>query len=128
MAYCHYCDEHLDDSELVAAPGRSAAGGAKPRDRCPTCGRKVDVTTATAGARSGPTADNGSAGEVAAVGPGGPSTEAGETPDEQDGNEPADEEVVRPKAPWHFKVLVVGTAVYMGWRLYQGIGWLVHHA
>jgi hypothetical protein len=32
------------------------------------------------------------------------------------------------KAPWHFKVLVVGTVVYLGYRLYQGIGWLIHHA
>jgi hypothetical protein len=31
------------------------------------------------------------------------------------------------RAPWHFKVLLVGTVVYLGWRLYQGIGWLVHH-
>jgi len=32
------------------------------------------------------------------------------------------------KAPWHFKALVVGTVVYLGYRLYQGIGWLIHHA
>jgi hypothetical protein len=32
------------------------------------------------------------------------------------------------KAPWHFKVLVVGTVGYLGYRLYQGIGWLIHHA
>jgi hypothetical protein len=32
------------------------------------------------------------------------------------------------KAPWHFKVLVVGTVVYLGYRLYQGVGWLIHHA
>jgi hypothetical protein len=32
------------------------------------------------------------------------------------------------KSPWHFKVLVVGTVVYLGYRLYQGIGWLIHHA
>ncbi len=34
----------------------------------------------------------------------------------------------RPKAPWHFKVLLAGSVIYLGWRLYQGIGWLVHHA
>jgi hypothetical protein len=33
-----------------------------------------------------------------------------------------------PKAPWHFKLLVVGTVGYLGYRLYQGIGWLIHHA
>jgi hypothetical protein len=31
------------------------------------------------------------------------------------------------RAPWHFKVIVVGTVVYLAWRLYQGIGWLIHH-
>lgn len=41
---------------------------------------------------------------------------------------PVDEEAPRPKTPWHFKVLLVGTVVYLGWRLYQGIGWLIHHA
>jgi hypothetical protein len=31
-----------------------------------------------------------------------------------------------PKAPWHFKLLFVLTAVYLGWRLVQGITWLAH--
>ena len=31
------------------------------------------------------------------------------------------------KAPWHFKVLLVGVTVYLGWRAYQGIAWLAHH-
>ena len=31
------------------------------------------------------------------------------------------------KAPWHFKMIVVGTVGYLGWRLYQGISWLAHH-
>ena len=40
----------------------------------------------------------------------------------------ADGDVVRQaKAPWHFKVIVVGSVIYLGWRLYQGIGWLAHH-
>jgi hypothetical protein len=39
-----------------------------------------------------------------------------------------DDEAVRPrKAPWHFKVLLVGTVIYLGWRAYQGVSWLVHH-
>ena len=29
------------------------------------------------------------------------------------------------KAPWHFKVLVLVTVVYLGWRLLQLISWLV---
>ena len=31
-------------------------------------------------------------------------------------------------APWHFKVLVGATAVYLGWRALQGIDWVAHHA
>jgi hypothetical protein len=42
--------------------------------------------------------------------------------------EATDDEDTHPRAPWHFKVLVVGTVVYLGYRLYQGIGWLIHHA
>jgi hypothetical protein len=44
--------------------------------------------------------------------------------DEEDG----DREGRLRRAPWHFKILAVGTVIYLGWRLYQGIGWLVHHA
>ncbi|MCX7621440.1 MAG: hypothetical protein N2037_11435 [Acidimicrobiales bacterium] len=27
--------------------------------------------------------------------------------------------------PWHFWLLLVATVVYLGWRLAQGLGWLV---
>ena len=30
------------------------------------------------------------------------------------------------RAPWHFKLMVVAVCGYLGWRLIQGIGWLVH--
>jgi hypothetical protein len=30
-------------------------------------------------------------------------------------------------APWHFKVLVAATAVYLGWRALQGLDWVAHH-
>ena len=40
--------------------------------------------------------------------------------------DPTDDEAV-PRAPWHFKVLLVGLAVYLAWRGVQGVGWLVHH-
>ena len=33
----------------------------------------------------------------------------------------ADEEV---RVPWHFKLLLVATVVYLGWRAVQGIAWL----
>jgi hypothetical protein len=37
------------------------------------------------------------------------------------------EQVARRKIPWTFKVMGAGTAVYLGWRAYQGIAWLIHH-
>ncbi len=30
-----------------------------------------------------------------------------------------------PKAPWHFKLLLLATVVYLGYRAWQGIDWLV---
>lgn len=32
-----------------------------------------------------------------------------------------------PNVPWHFKLLLVALVIYLGWRAYQGIGWLLHH-
>ena len=29
--------------------------------------------------------------------------------------------------PWHLKLLAGAVAVYLGWRAFQGIEWLVHH-
>ena len=34
----------------------------------------------------------------------------------------------RRRYPWTFKTLIVATVVYLGYRAYQGIAWLVHHA
>lgn len=31
------------------------------------------------------------------------------------------------RAPWHFKLLVTATAAYLGWRLVQGVIWVVEH-
>ncbi len=30
-------------------------------------------------------------------------------------------------SPWWFKWLVVATVIYLGYRSYQGVTWLVHH-
>ena len=30
--------------------------------------------------------------------------------------------------PWHFKFLLAGTAVYLLWRLGQGLDWLARYA
>ena len=29
-------------------------------------------------------------------------------------------------APWHFKLLLVLTTIYLAWRLVQGVTWLLH--
>jgi hypothetical protein len=31
------------------------------------------------------------------------------------------------KAPWHFKMLLGGLVIYLGYRAYQGVEWLAHH-
>jgi hypothetical protein len=31
------------------------------------------------------------------------------------------------KVPWHFWLLVIALAVYLGWRAVQGVGWLAAH-
>lgn len=33
----------------------------------------------------------------------------------------------RPSAPWHFKLLLIGLAIYMVYRIYWFATWLPHH-
>ncbi len=33
----------------------------------------------------------------------------------------------RRPVPWHFKLMIVASVIYLGYRAYQGVGWLVHH-
>lgn len=33
----------------------------------------------------------------------------------------------QPPAPWHFKLLIAATVVYLGWRLVQGLVWVAQH-
>jgi hypothetical protein len=42
--------------------------------------------------------------------------------------EPDGKEEGPPKAPWHFKVLLVATVIYLIYRLIWFIFWLSHHA
>ena len=30
--------------------------------------------------------------------------------------------------PWYFRLMLAATVVYLGYRAYQGITWLAHHA
>jgi hypothetical protein len=45
----------------------------------------------------------------------------------QCGKQIAEPQDVPSRAPWHFKVLIVAAAIYLGWRFVQGIQWLLHH-
>lgn len=31
------------------------------------------------------------------------------------------------KAPWWFKFVAVATVIYLGYRAFQGVTWVVHH-
>lgn len=33
----------------------------------------------------------------------------------------------RRPVPWYFKFMIVATVVYLMYRTYQGITWLIHH-
>lgn len=30
------------------------------------------------------------------------------------------------RVPWHFWILVVALVLYLGWRLVEGVGWLLN--
>lgn len=64
---------------------------------CPTCGRPVEDNRPPGAGRPG------------VDGPGEP-----------------DEEELAP-VPFHLKALGAATVVYLGWRMIQGIQWVVHH-
>jgi hypothetical protein len=53
--------------------------------------------------------------------------EAPSRPNRQADTAPGDApvEVVHAKAPWHFKLLLVALILYLGYRAYQGIAWLI---
>jgi hypothetical protein len=31
------------------------------------------------------------------------------------------------RSPWYFKFMLVATVVYLGYRAFQGVTWVVHH-
>lgn len=71
---------------------------------CDTCDRFYNPNTLTAEGACP------KCGRIVAV----PAPEAAEAPEDHG-------------APWHFKVLIAVTAVYLGYRLFQGIFWVAHH-
>jgi len=36
-------------------------------------------------------------------------------------------EPVGHRVPWTFKTMLVAFVIYLGWRGYQGITWIIHH-
>jgi hypothetical protein len=75
----------------------------RPDGTCPTCGRAVDRGAV---ASAGATAAAPAAGGAAAA------------------TKSEDDEKL-PPIPWHLKLLALAVVVYLGFRLYQGIEWLL---
>jgi hypothetical protein len=76
-----------------------------PDGTCPTCGQPVEPGHA----------------HVAVDDPEQVRADAPEL--DEDGN-PIEDDY---HAPWHFKLAVGAVVVYLGYRAWQGIEWLVHH-
>jgi hypothetical protein len=96
---------------------------------CEECGQEVDENDL----RQGVPGETVGAPTVGPEFPAGPGQEqrcpnCGAELGQETGEEGEEGEEIHPNAPWHFKVLIVGSVVYLGYRLYQGIGWLIHHA
>ncbi len=70
-----------------------APSAMRPDGSCPSCGRSLGEPTAAPTGRRRVTADDLDLRALAA--------EAGDDP----------------RAPWHFKLLVTGVTLYVGWRL-----------
>ncbi|HUZ19471.1 MAG TPA: hypothetical protein VMU75_02735 [Acidimicrobiales bacterium] len=102
VAWCASCNQKVADTEVeLDGDGRSC---------CPSCGRPLPS------AGSSPDAASTTVTRAGAVAAGQGATSA------------VDEDEERIKAPWHFKVLVVGTAGYLVYRLVWVIFWLTGHA
>jgi hypothetical protein len=68
-----------------------------PDGTCPACGHPVDAGHAHLTQPAPPTAP------------------------EPDTEEPLD------PVPWHFKLMLSALAIYLGYRAFQGVEWVVHH-
>jgi hypothetical protein len=114
VPWCEQCSRLVDKKDLIPSEGK---GRYAPRDCCPVCGREIASAPVVPGAVESFAA---STSEADVQPPGEPSVapEANKSETEEE----------HTKAPWHFKLLVGGTAIYLAWRLYQGVGWLIHHA
>jgi hypothetical protein len=41
--------------------------------------------------------------------------------------ESGDDDRVQPRAPWHFKLLMVALVIYLAYRFVQGVQWAMAH-
>ena len=100
MPFCETCARHWTPPSLRAD------------GTCPTCGAQVGSSdpAATTGAGTGTEARSAAA-------PSAPLSEAA----------PSSGCEVRNKVPWHFTLLLIALVLYLGFRAYQGIAWLVVH-
>lgn len=97
MPWCTGCDRFLSPSTVT------------PEGTCPRCGRTVDPGRAHA-----PGAEPAEATERRARRRQRPVADI-----------PGDDEEPLP-VPWHLKLLVGAVALYLGYRAYEGVVWVVH--
>jgi hypothetical protein len=99
VPWCERCDRFLNPNTVLAD------------GTCPACGRQVDRPTP--------------------VGSRGVNERSGDESEPSDGrvDDPgqveAGDEDEDFKAPWHFWVMIGAVVLYLGWRLVEGIWWLV---
>ena len=99
MPWCTGCDRFLSPSTVT------------PEGTCPTCGRAVDPGRAHA-----PGAEPAEATERRA--------RRARRREQSAADTPGDDEEPLP-VPWHLKLLVGAVALYLGYRAYEGIAWVV---
>ena len=115
VAWCASCSRPVADTEVEL--------GGDGRSLCPSCQQPLSPGRAP-GATAAPSvslAGAGAGAKATATPAGAGATELAGASDDEDDEEPI-------KAPWHFKVLVVGTAGYLVYRLIWVIFWLTGHA
>ena len=120
VPWCDDCSKFWNPPEL--------AGGS----RCPSCDQVLGSETGTVvgNGAGGPSAGGGGprAASDGSSGPSAPAVGAGTAIASGTGPEPEAGAVATAKrAPWHFKLLVVGVAGYMVYRVIWFIEWLPKH-
>lgn len=111
MPWCAGCDRFLSPSTVT------------PTGECPRCGASVDPgrgrapTEGETPAVAGPPTGAAATAEVPLASSAPSASASSATPT-------GDEETPLP-IPWHFKLLVGAIALYLGWRAFQGVEWVI---